>query len=151
METSKSGVEHIKQWEQLRLQAYRPLPTDRWTIGYGNTFYKDGSPVKEGDLIKECEAEELLRVIVSKFEFSVNKYVKVELNQHQFDALVSFAYNVGSHNFKRSTLLKVINNDPNDFDEIEKQFMRWVRHKGKVVRGLINRRKSEVEQYKKAP
>ncbi|WP_136465536.1 lysozyme [Flagellimonas onchidii] len=148
MQTSKSGLEHIKQWEQLRLKAYRPLPTDRWTIGYGNTFYKDGSPVQKGDLIKPIEAEELLKVVVSKFEYAVNRYVKVQLNQNQFDALVSLSYNVGSHNFKRSTLLKVINNNPNNYGEIEKQFMRWVRHKGKIVQGLINRRKSEVHLFK---
>ena len=149
MEISKEGLEHIKHWEQLRLNAYRPLPTDRWTIGYGNTFYKDGSPVKEGDVITEEEAEELLKVIVSRFERGVNKYVTTRLNQNQFDSLVSFAYNVGLHNLKRSTLLKVINNNPNDFAEIERQFLRWVRHKGRVVKGLVNRRKSEVKVYRR--
>lgn len=151
MRTSRNGIEHIKSWERFRGKAYRPLPTDRWTIGYGNTFYKDGTPVKEGDLITQCEGEELLKTIVFRFENTVNEYVKSELNQNQFDALVSFVYNVGSNNFSTSTLLKVINNDPNDFNEIEKQFMRWVRSKGKVIDGLKNRRKSEIELYKKAP
>ncbi|QLG46064.1 lysozyme [Costertonia aggregata] len=147
MRTSNIGIQHIKDWEQLRLKAYKPLPNDRWTIGYGNTFYEDGTPVRENDVITVEEAEKLLRIILAKFENSVNRYVTSNINQSQFDALVSFAYNVGSHNLKRSTLLRVINYDPNDLKEIERQFMRWVRSKGRIIKGLINRRKSEFELY----
>ncbi|MFS4469103.1 lysozyme [Maribacter sp. 2210JD10-5] len=146
---SEKGLQHIKDWEQLRLKAYRPLPTDRWTIGYGNTFYEDGTPVKQGDVITVNEAEKLLTIIVSRFEQNVNSFVYAIINQNQFDALVSFVYNIGAHNFRRSTLLKVINNDPNDLDEIERQFMRWIRSKGQIVQGLINRRKSEFKLYSK--
>lgn len=146
---SKDGLEHIKEYEQFRSKAYRPVKGDRWTIGWGNTFYKDGSPVKEGDSITLDEANELLYNIVYRFEFDVNKLLKTNINQNQFDALLSFAYNVGTGNLQHSTLLKIVNTDPNNFPEIERQFMRWNKSGGKVYNGLIKRRKSEFELYSK--
>lgn len=147
--TSKEGLEHIKEFEQFRAKAYRPVQGDRWTIGWGNTFYKDGSPVKEGDIITMDEANELLSNIIYRFEFEINDLIKTELNQNQFDALLSFTYNVGTGNFKNSTLLKIVNQDPNNLKEIEKQFLRWDKSGGKIYKGLTRRRESEFELYSK--
>src|SRR5690554_4458527 len=111
--TSPEGLEHIKEFEQFRERAYIPVKEDRWTIGWGNTFYVDGSPVKEGDTITLEGANELLHAIVSSFERDLNRLIRTSIKQNQFDALLSFIYNVGTGNFQTSTLLKVVNTDPN--------------------------------------
>lgn len=146
---SKEGLEHIKEYEQFRSKAYRPVKGDRWTIGWGNTFYKDGSPVKEGDVITLDEANELLFNIVYRYELDLNKFIRTRIKQNQFDALLSFTYNVGTGNFQNSTLLRVVNTDPNNLPEIERQLLRWSKSGGKVYNGLIKRRKSEFELYSK--
>ncbi len=147
MKPSNSAVEHIKYFEQLRLGAYMPTPNDRWTIGYGNTFYEDGQPVREMDKISEDRANELFQNILEKFSSKVKNLVTSEITINQFDALVSFAYNVGIGAFRNSTLLRQVNKDPDNYYEITKQFMRWNKQNRKILQGLVRRRISEANIY----
>lgn len=132
-------------FEGFRDKAYL-CPADVWTIGYGTTVYPCKEKVKKGDTCTEAEAVEYLSNDVKKFENAVLKHVKVELNQNQFDALVSFTYNLGEGNLKSSTLLKKINQDPSE-PSIRNEFMKWVNAGGKKLEGLVRRRKSEAELY----
>lgn len=124
-----------------------PMPNDRWTIGYGNTFYEDGQPVREKDKISEKRAEELFDNILDSFSENVKSMVTSKLTVNQFDALVSFAYNVGVGALRSSTLLKQVNKNPDDYYEITKQFMRWNKQGGRIVQGLVRRRISEANIY----
>ena len=146
MKTSNKGIELIKRYESLSLKPYL-CPAKIPTIGYGNTYYEDGTRVKMTDKpITKERAESLFYITLFGFEMAVNKYVYSQINQNQFDALVSFAYNVGVGNFKVSTLLKKVN--LNQFDkDIAYQFSRWNKSKGKVLNGLIRRRKEESNLY----
>lgn len=146
MRTSKAGRKFIRDFEQCVLVAYRNHPKEPWTIGFGNTFYEDGSPVKQGDAITRERAERLFNIVLAKFERGVLDLVKVPLNQDQFDALVSFTYNNGLGNFEKSTLLKRINMNANDPD-IANQFKRWVYFEGEVSNGLVRRRHNETLMY----
>lgn len=139
MKTSDNGIELIKRFEGLRLKAYL-CPAGKPTIGYGHT--KD---VKLGDVITEEEAEQLLREDLIAVENEINKH-NLNLNQNQFDALVSFVYNVGIGNFRSSTLLKKIKANPND-ESIANEFKRWVYSNGKRLPGLVKRREEEAELY----
>jgi len=130
------GLAHIKRWEGLRLSAYKDV-VGIWTIGYGST----GTHVKPGMKITEAQAEKLLRDDLDRFEKSVERSVKVPLTDNQFAALVSFAFNVGTGAFERSTLLKKLN--AGDYDAVPGQLMRWVNAGGKKVQGLVNRRAAE--------
>lgn len=126
----------IKTAEGLRLTAY--LDTGGvWTIGYGHT----GKDVREGLTIPLSEAERLLTVDLRVAERHVNEAVQVKLTQNQFDALVSFVYNVGGGAFRSSTLLKLLN--AGDYEGAANQFPRWNKDNGKVVAGLTNRRHEE--------
>jgi len=146
MEISKRGLEIIKKHEGLRLSPYL-CPADIPTIGYGNTFYENGVKVKLTDApITNERAEQLLKNTLKKFEDGVNKYVTREINQNQFDALVSFAYNLGVGSLQTSTLLKRVNENPCD-EDIKYQFSRWNKAGGKVLNGLTKRRKEEAELY----
>lgn len=117
------------------------------TIGYGNTYYKDGTRVALLDKhITQEEAFELFKSIVDRFASKVNSYVKSAVNQNQFNALVSLAYNIGTGNFASSTLLKKVNINPND-PSIDFEFKKWNKAGGKVVNGLTNRRLKESQTY----
>jgi lysozyme len=117
------------------------------TIGYGNTFYPDGTKVKITDSkITKEKALYILEKLVEKFRIQVKKYVKKELTKNQEDALVSFAYNVGIGNFSKSTLLKLVNINPNDA-MIAKEFLKWNKQAGKELKGLTNRRIKESALY----
>ena len=108
------GLELIKHWEGCSLTAYK-CSAGKWTIGYGATHYVNGTPVKEGDKLKsEEEASDLLIKLVKTFEDAVDRLVSSNINPYQRDALISFTYNVGEYNLGRSTLLKKVNNNPND-------------------------------------
>ena len=128
-------AELIKSFEGLELEAYL-CPADIWTIGYGHT-----GDVKEGDTITKAEAEDLLDKDLEKFRSGVNRCVKVPLNENQFGALVSFAYNVGIGSLQSSTLLKLLN--AGDYDAAADQFPRWNKSGGKVLTGLTRRREAE--------
>ena len=140
--TSKDGVESIKQWEQLRLEAYLPTPRDRWTIGYGHTY-----GVESGDVCTEVEALAWLQDDLDWAERAVVNNVEVHLTQNQFDALVSLTFNIGKEAFKRSTLLEVLN--AGKYDEVPAQIARWNKQKGKVLRGLVRRRAHEALLWQK--
>lgn len=140
MKTSKEGVELIKSFETLSLTAYR-CSAGVLTIGYGHT-----KGVREGDCITEYYAEMYLREDLATAEAAVNKAVKVPLKQCQFDALVSFVFNVGAAAFAESTLLKCINN--NDTDEaIREEFARWIYAGREKLSGLVRRRQAEAYMY----
>lgn len=135
----------IKKHEGLKLRAYR-CPANVWTIGYGNTFYEDGTPVKQGEVISKERADRLLFQTVTRFRQHVDVAVTAQLTPNQLDALTSFAYNVGMAAFRRSTLLRKVNANPND-PTIRNEFMRWTRAGGRVLRGLQIRRKEEADLY----
>lgn len=139
MKTSNNGIELIKRHEGLRLAAYVDS-AGVWTIGYGHT-----KGVKMGDVITEERATELLMEDLKAAEDEVNSHM-LWLRQNQFDALVSFVFNVGSGNFKSSTLLRRLKVNPNDPD-IANQFKRWIYAGGKVLPGLVRRRKDESKLY----
>lgn len=128
--------EIIKQSEGLRLEAYL-CPAGVLTIGYGHT----GSDVKEGSRVSREEAENLLTRDLERFEKDILKMVKVELTQNQFDALVSFTYNVGSGALKGSTLLKKLN--AGSYMEAADEFLKWTKAGGKELPGLVKRRRTE--------
>jgi len=135
MKISENGIKLIKQCEGLRLEAYK-CPGGVWTIGFGHT-----KNVHAGDIITKEQAEELLKKDVKSAEYYVNKEVKRELNQNQYDALVSFVFNIGSVKFRCSTLLMRLNDG--NYKAAAEQFENWVYSKGKKLDGLIKRRKAE--------
>jgi lysozyme len=139
MITSEVGIQHIKNCEGLRLNAYR-CPAGIWTIGYGHT-----GNVQAGQTITKEAAENYLREDLKEFEKAVNQLVKVKLNQAQFDVLVSFTYNIGIGAFEKSTLLKLLNQG--QYAEVPKQLMRWVHGNGKVLPGLVRRREIESKRW----
>lgn len=145
MLVSKQGLDLIKKHEGLRLKAYL-CPANVPTIGYGATFYEDGSKVKLGEVITMERAEKLLAFHVGQFAKEVERAIKVPIKQQQFDALVSFAYNVGIGAFRASTMLKYININPNTIN-IKEQFLRWDKAGGKVLPGLTKRRWDEAKLY----
>ena len=145
MTISIYGLRLLAKHEGLSLKAYK-CPAGVWTIGYGNTYYEDGTKVKEGDIITKQRAEELLRIIANDFATKVDALVKPKLTMQQFDALVSFAYNVGTANFAKSTLLKKVNANPLD-PTIRAEFEKWNKANGRVLKGLVTRRKEEADLY----
>lgn len=143
---SKKGVDLIKSFEGLRLKPYL-CSANVPTIGYGNTFYENGSKVTLKDTsITEARATELLAWSLTKFEQYVDSYCIDTISQTQFDALVSFCYNVGPANLKASTLLKKVNKDPND-PTIRAEFMKWNKAGGRALAGLTRRREAEANLY----
>lgn len=139
MRTSQAGINLIKQFESLRLEAYR-CPAGIWTIGYGHT-----AGVRRGDRIDERKAEQLLAEDLRQFEDVVNRECP-GINQNQFDALVSFTFNVGTGNFLKSTLLKCVKANPENVN-IRYELSRWNKANGTVLSGLIRRRKAEADLY----
>jgi lysozyme len=140
MKTGIKGLALIKKYEGCKLTAYL-CPANIVTIGYGNTFYKDGSKIKLGDKITQQQAEDLLMDLLPQFEAIVNKNIKIDLTQYQFDSLVSFVWNCG----KSETLFRLVNSKSKDLKEW------WQTHYttggGKVLQGLVNRRKEESEVF----
>jgi lysozyme len=142
MTIGQKGIALIKKWESCKLAAYK-CSAGRDTIGFGNTFYEDGSKVKPGDIITKQRAEELFNNIVTKFEIIVTKNVKVSINQNQFDALVSHTWNTGGSN----TLFSLVSKKASD-SEIRNWFeTKYITAGGKVLKGLVNRRKEEANLY----
>ncbi len=139
MNISKKGIELIKRFEGCRLKAYK-CPAGVWTIGYGHT-----NNVRPDDTITQEEAEELLKRDLKVHEDNVKRLVKVPLTQGQFDALVSFEFNIGYGAMANSTLLKLLNSG--NYDGAAKQFKRWVYAGDKVLEGLVKRRIAETEMF----
>ncbi len=146
MKTSDNGLRLIQEFEGLRLTSYlcsAGVPT----IGYGATYYADGSKVNLGQTITNAQAVQLLKDHVKEFEQSVIGLLNTtKVNQNQFDALVSFAFNLGAANLAKSQLLRFIKANPND-PKIAAEFAKWNRAGGEVSRGLVRRRKKEAELY----
>lgn len=146
MKTSIKAIDVIKKYESFEPCPYLDaagIPT----IGYGTTYYPNGKKVTMDDEeISKETAFYLLSIIIEQFEKEVLKYVKKELTQNQFDAIVIFIYNVGGGNFKNSTLLKRINENTLHTD-IPTEFLRWNKAGGKVLRGLVKRRLEEANIY----
>lgn len=135
-------IQKLKEFEGLRLVAYKPTKAERWyTIGYGHC----AGDVRAGMRINEEKAEELLNRDLFFVEKFVNGIPKVR-TQGQFDALVSFAYNLGVGKLKSSTLLKKIMHDASTI-EIQREFMRWVYSGGKQLAGLVTRRRWEASRW----
>lgn len=147
MRTSQEGVNLIKLFEGLSLRSY-VCPSGVLTIGYGHT----GKDVVENQRITEQQAEILLKKDLNKFEEFVLSVVKPKLNQYQFDALVSFCFNVGTGAFEQSTLLKRINNNENLSQVVKEELPKWNKGEGgKVLEGLSRRRTAEIELFHQAP
>jgi lysozyme len=142
---TKEAIDLIKKFEGCRLKAYK-CSAGVDTIGYGSTFYENGSKVKPGDTITQDSADKLLMIVLEDFLKGILKLLKVELNSNQIGAILSFVYNVGLGNFLKSTLLKKLNNNPKDIT-IKDEFMKWNKAAGKELTGLTNRRKAEAELY----
>lgn len=149
MQTSEKIKNFIKNQEGLRLNAYL-CPARVWTIGYGHT----GADVVKGKVITKEQAEIYFKNDIAIHENNVSKLVKVPLNQNQFDALVSFEYNIGYGQFSSSTLLKLLNQKK--YNEAAEQFGRWVYSKIKqpngmyktiALPGLVKRRKYERDFF----
>ena len=140
MHISPSGIDLICNFEGKRLTAYDD-GVGVWTIGFGTTVYPNGIKVMKGDTCTEAQAKTYMAHDLKKFEATVNKAVTVQLNQNQFDALVSLAYNIGTNAFSKSTLVKKLN--ANDIRGAADQFDVWVNAGGKRMQGLVNRRAKE--------
>ena len=139
MKTGSKGIDLIKHFEGCELEAYK-CPAGVWTIGYGHI-----KGVKEGMTITEHQAEEMLKSELNEYEGYINNLVTAELNQNQFDAMVSWVYNLGGGNLKASTLLKVLN--AGDYAGVPAQIMRWNKAGGKVLEGLTRRRQAEADLF----
>lgn len=158
MTPSKNCIDLIKKFEGLRLEAYQ-CSAKVWTIGYGSTMYPDGRKVKKGDTCTLQEAEQYLSEDVRKRSANVLALLPATIQQHQFDALVSFAYNLGIGALRGSTLLKKVKVNPSDptianFVVIDGapvvgscEFMKWVKGGGVVLKGLVLRRAAEALLY----
>ena len=146
MKLTKIGYDLIKEFEGLSLKPYR-CSANIPTIGYGNTYYENGIKVQMSDApITKQRAEDLLIYTVDRFSVKVANLVHKPITQNQFNALVSFAYNVGSGALASSTLLKLVNVNPNDAN-IAKEFLKWNKVNKVPVQGLTNRRIKESALY----
>lgn len=137
--TSTAGMDLIKRFEGCRLESYK-CPTDVWTIGYGHTGKVEGKPIGSGMKITLQKADELLKSDLAVFESKVNKYKKYNWTQNEFDALVSFAYNVGN-------IDQLTANGTRTKDVIAVKLLAYNKAAGKVLAGLTKRRKAEQELF----
>ena len=147
MKTSQEGINLVKFYEGFRTKAYLDS-VGIATIGYGHT-----KGVKLGMVITETKAEELLKQDLEYFEDRVSEMVKIPLKQNEFDALISFTFNLGEGNLAKSTLLKKLNNvsytNPMIMVEVADEFLKWDKAGGRVLPGLTKRRKAEREMFLK--
>jgi lysozyme len=139
MNISQEGISLIKKFEGCELEAYK-CAAGVWTIGYGHT--KD---VKEGDSILKEDAESMLMHELQEYCNDVDIAVKVDLKQNEFDALVSWTYNLGLTNLNSSTMLRVLNEGKHD--EVPAQIKRWNKASGQVKQGLVRRREAEALMF----
>ena len=141
MKVSQECVDLVKFFEGFEANAYL-CPANVWTIGYGRT-----RNVQEGDVVNERQAERDLLEELDEFANQVLNTVKVELLQHQLDALTSWTYNLGVGNLQSSTLLKKLNTG--DYESVPSEMVRWNKAGGKVLAGLTKRREAEAELWAK--
>lgn len=145
-EVSQDCIDLVKKFEGFSAKPYL-CPAKVPTIGYGTTIYPNGQRVRLTDKpITEAEARDILKHELNEFAKRVDAITIDTINQAQFDALTSFAYNIGAGALRTSTLLKRVNANPND-KNIKSHFMKWVNANGKVLNGLVNRRQAEADLY----
>ncbi len=146
MEISKQGIDLIAEFEGFRSKPYL-CPAGVPTIGYGTTWYPSGVHVKMSDkaISKELALSILKYQVDRSYGATVNRYVQENITQNQFDALVSFTYNLGSGNLKSSTLLKRVNQGK--MSKASKEFLKWNKAGGRKLAGLTRRRKAESELF----
>ncbi len=141
MKISEEGKALIKKFEGCELEAYQcpaQIGTqDQWTIGFGHT-----KGVKQGDVWSQDHAEHMLDVELEEYEGYINDLVNVELQQHQFDALVAWVYNLGAGNLISSTLLIKLN--AGEYADVPHEIKRWNKANGEILEGLVRRRKAEA-------
>ena len=135
MKISENGLELIKKFEGCETTAYQDS-VGVWTIGFGHT-----KGVEEGQTCSIEDAESMLANEMDEYEGYINNMVKVDLQQHEFDALVAWGYNLGPPNLGESTMLKVLNGG--QFDRVPEEMNRWTRAGGKILEGLVRRRQAE--------
>jgi lysozyme len=140
----QKGLNLIKEFEGLRLEAYDD-GVGIQTIGYGTIKYPNGLRVKRGDKITLSQAEEYLKNDLKWAVETVNKVIKVPINQNQFDAMVSLVYNIGATAFTSSTLARKLNQK--DYKGASEQFLVWNKAGGKVMNGLVRRRQAEKKLF----
>jgi len=146
MRLDKKGYDLIKEFEGLSLKPYK-CSAGVPTIGYGSTYYENGIKVQMSDApITGARADILLKNVADRFAQKVANLIKKPITQNQFNALVSFAFNVGSGALASSTLLKLVNENPNNA-MISKEFLKWNKANGKTIQGLTNRRIKESALY----
>lgn len=142
---SQNGINLIKKWEKFKPNSYL-CPAGVPTIGYGSTFWTDGRRVRLGQTVTLQDAEKLMAYFLA----NVIHFIPDNVNQNQFDAICSLIYNIGVANFRKSTLLKKVKENPDDLT-IRDEFMKWTLHRknGQLVPsdGLRNRRKEEADLY----
>lgn len=149
MKLSDKGTKFLQAREGCILTAYNNR--DKWTIGYGNTYFEDGTPVKRGDKITQARADSLFKIIVAEFESEVTNLVfPAKINQSQFDALVSYCYNRGAYRFANTRLLDMVIANPND-PNIRNQFVLEWGTSTKFKTALQDRRKLEADLYFSEP
>ena len=136
MQISQEGLSLIKKFEGCELEAYK-CAAGVWTIGYGST-----KGVNEGDTITQEGADKLLTEEMHEYEGYINDMVTADLKQNEFDALVSWVFNLGPSNLSSSTLLNRLNNKM--WDDVPNQIKRWNKAGGQVLQGLVRRREAEA-------
>jgi lysozyme len=144
MNLSDNGYDVIKTFEGVRNKSYKDS-VGIWTVGIG-FITVDGQKVNENTVLTDDQIKEQFFIQIAKYEDAVNNNVTSELNQNQFDALVSFTFNLGSGALKSSTLLKKVNLDPSD-STIKNEFLKWNKAGGRVIDGLTKRRQAEANLY----
>lgn len=158
MQISPDGLYKIK-WEECDkdaegniicpLQAYTATPFEAnqniYTIGYGDTRYQNGSPVKKNDKITQQQADDLFTFRINQFESKLAPMLTMNLNQSQYDALISLSYNIGLTAFGNSTILKLLKSG--SYQEAGNHFLDWIYQNGKVLSGLVDRRQRERSLY----
>ena len=135
----------IRKYEGCRLTAYQ-CSAKVWTIGWGATRFEDGSSVKPGDTITQERADKLFVILLDQFAAQLRPLVRSDINDNQFGALLSFAYNAGTTRFRNSTLRKMSFANPNN-PQIRLEFMKWVNRGTPFEKGLTIRRKAEADLY----
>jgi lysozyme len=148
MRITESLIKIVEEEEGWSAVPYL-CPAKKWTIGFGSTFWEDGTPVKKDD--KPIDKERGRMLVKAHFarevEPALDSLVKVSLTQNQYDALADFVYNVGVGNFASSTLLKKLN--AKDYAGAANEFPKWNKGGGKVLNGLVRRRKKEQDLFLK--
>lgn len=135
----------IRRFEGCRLRAYQ-CSAKVWTIGFGATRFEDGSAVRQGDVITQERADRLFVILLDQFAAGLRPLITAKINDNQFGALLSFAYNAGIGAFSRSTLRRMVNETPKN-PLIRQEFAKWNKAGGQALAGLTRRRTAEADLY----